>query len=398
MNIKPLLKINIWNLLYSLINFLTNILIVRTLSVEIFGEFVVLNTYIAIGGLIFVLIPSSIAVFQYQDDKTFKDIYFSFFIVMSLIYLVYLIILSVLNIGGIIFIFYALMYVWYNYIDVTYQAQNQLKDYFKLLAYSAIGKVILILLFYSLKILNTIDELLLSMALPQLILLLLALKKDEAAVKWKNLVNFKGVCVYLKHNIRHYAPYYLNISLKRLQEQIPIIIFNSFVSKEILGIYSLFMKSISFIVGIVRTMEAYFNNRENIQSSFSKFFSNAFLLGIVTQTVFIVFTFIYIYIMLLDYYIIESIIASFFFLLYFRFLLVRVKYLSDYRIQQINISEIIFIISLIVLSFSFKYLINMEIKILLSIYILSSLISQIKLILSYKNHDISKKDNLNLNN
>jgi hypothetical protein len=383
MNIKPLLKINIWNVLYSTINFLTNILIVRVLSVEIFGEFMVLNTYIAIGGLLFILIPSSIAVFQYQDDKSFKDIYFSFFVAMSLIYLVYLIILSVFDIGGLIFIFYALMYIWYSYIDITYQALNQLKDYFKILAYSAIGKIVLIGLFYYLKILNTMDELLLSMAIPQLIFLLITLKKDKAAVRWKNFIQFKGVFFYLKNNIKRFAPYYLNISLKRLQEQMPIIIFNLFVNKEILGIYALFMKSISFIIGIVRTLEAYFNNRKNIQSSFDRFFSNAYLLGLITQAFFIVFTSIYVYIMLVDYYIIESIIASFFFLLYFKFLLIKVKYLSDYEIKDINLSEILFIVLMCVCSLSANYFSLINVRILLSIYILSSMITQLQLVILY---------------
>jgi hypothetical protein len=368
---------------------LTNILVVRVLGVAIFGEYVVLNTYIAIGGLIYILIPTSLAVFAYQDDKNFKNIYFSFFVTASAIYLIYLIIISSFaKTGGIIFIFYALTSIWINYYtNVVFQATKRLKEYFKILAYSAIGKVILITGFYFLKIMNTVDELLLSMALPQSVLLLLTLKKDET-VSWKNFFVFKGVFVYLRINIKKFMPYYFNLALKRIEEQVPVLIFNSIVSKELLGIYTLFMKSIAFIVGLLRSVEAYFNNRDNINSHYKNFFTKAYLIGFITQIGFIVFTSIYIYIMLIDSYLIESIIASFFFLFYFKNILVRVKHFSNYQTKNINISEVLFIVLMCILSFTAYSMNSINIKTMLLIYVGASMFSQLYLILSSKTNKV----------
>ena len=66
---KKLFSISILNTFTATVNFLSSYLIVRTLSLDIFGEFAIFSSYLAFGGLIYAIIPSNFSIFKLQDDK-----------------------------------------------------------------------------------------------------------------------------------------------------------------------------------------------------------------------------------------------------------------------------------------------------------------------------------------
>jgi O-antigen/teichoic acid export membrane protein len=385
--LRKLLGINIWNGVYSSFNFLSNLIVVRALGTAFFGEFSLLNVYVSISALIYILIPGNIALFRYQDEERFKDIYFSFFSYISFIYVIILIFIwffikdTALNLS--IFIFYSVSLVWYNYIDVTYQASGRLNKYFIILALSAIFKCIIIIICHWLKLLNSINDLLLYIGIPQFVFLTFSIYYE----KKKSNINFVkplAVLYYIINNIKIFIPYYLNTSLKRLQDQTSIFVFNFFVDKSTLGIYSLLIKSVTFISSLVRVIEAYFTNRLNFKAGFKATKKYSLIMGFIIQIICAIFTIIYMYVMLNILFIKESLILSFFFLFYVLFLLSRVESLSEYRIKYINISEIIHIILIPLLIIIFNYFHSPILLGMLFTFVLANMVQQIVVILSLK--------------
>lgn len=390
--IRKLLAVNIWNFAYSLFSFLSNFIIARILGVSFFGEFSIISVYIAVMGLVFILIPPNSAVFEYQDSDKFKNIYFSFFLVASFLYSALLAIIcffsNEINLSVCPFLIYAVSLMWYNYVDVTYQATGRLKKYFMILAFSSIAKCLLIIAFYYLQILSTIDSLLWAMAIPQVFFLALALYRDIGS-QITNIIGPQHIVAYLDKNIRKYLPYYLNSSLKRLQDQSSIFLFNFFITKEQLGVFSLLIKALTFVVSLLRTVEAYFVNRSNFGIEFSIIKRRQYLLAFSAQFFFIVFASAYMYLMLSQYFFLEILVLSMFLFFYVPSLLVRAELLAKYNMKNINISQILYLLSIIIFTVGFRYAFGVSLLNLTILYVLTNFVQQLTLLCLNPTKDVS---------
>jgi len=81
----------------------------------------------------------------------------------------------------------------------------------------------------------------------------------------ESLKYFGQMFLTLRSEIKTFYPYYFNISLKKLDSNIIILLFEPLVSKEVLGIYSLLTRVFQFITGLVRTAESLFLFKKNIR-------------------------------------------------------------------------------------------------------------------------------------
>ena len=384
--LNKLLKINLWNIIFSLFNLLSSFLIVRVLGVSILGEYTVINVYIAFSALIIVAIPPNLAVYKYQDEADFPKIHSSYFVCVSLISGLILAVSAFvfleIEVCLLYLIAYAVGIAWNNYFDVYFQARGLLKEYYKFLTIIAVSKCLLIVVFFYFGQLKTIDDLLVSQLVPQLSIIIIYLYRIKFFRRDK-FVSVSKLVGYMKSNIRLFIPYYFSSSLKVCKEQIDIIIFNLFISKEVLGIFSLFTKSITFFNSLIRVIESYFINRKNIKNDYDLLFRKSIVIGFIFQIGYMLFNTVYVYIMIRKFLIIETIIASFFFLFAAKFIMVRQKMLSNFDMRLINISQISYILVSVLLSILCYYLCGMDIMAVLSIYVISNLVSQ-KIIITGK--------------
>lgn len=392
--LQKLFKINLWNFLFSLFNFLSNFLVIKILGTKIFGEFTIINLYVAIASLIFVILPANFAVYKYQDDPGFKKIYITFFTTATFIFSLFVLILSYLyqdvEVNAIILLMYATSLLWNNYFDVTFQATGKLQIYFQNLAFTAFFKCLLILAIYTLNSLTNINDLLVTFFVPQLTLVLFLIFKTKL-LRGENFVSLKTLYVYLKMNFKDLTPYYFNSSLKLLQEQVNIFIFNLFVTKEVLGLFAIFIKSVSFFNSLLRTLEAFFTYRVNIDKSFNFVLKNSLYIGMVTQALFICFNIVYIYLMIKDVMLLDTVIVSFYFLLIVKYIMIRQKKMSTFNIKILNFSQVAYIAISSLLSLLFSQFYKFDLKSMLFIFTLASIVSQ--LIIIHNDYKPSKIDN-----
>lgn len=377
--LNKLLKINLWNIIFSLFNLLSSFLIVRVLGVSILGEYTVINVYIAFSALIIVAIPPNLAVYKYQDEADFPKIHSSYFVCISiisgLILAVSAFVFLEIEVCLLYLIAYAVGIAWNNYFDVYFQARGLLKEYYKFLTIIAVSKCLLIVIFFYFGQLKTIDDLLVSQLVPQLSIIIIYLYRIKFFRRDK-FVSVSRLVGYMKSNIRLFIPYYFSSSLKVCKEQIDIIIFNLFISKEVLGIFSLFTKSIAFFNSLIRVIESYFTSRKNIKNDYDLLFRKSIVIGFIFQIGYMLFNIVYMYIMLGKILIAETIIASFFFLFVAKFIMVRQKMLSNFDMKLINISQISYILVSVLLSVLCHYLYDMDIMAVLSIFVVSNLVLQ----------------------
>ncbi|MCH4829056.1 hypothetical protein [Flavobacterium columnare] len=394
--LKKIVNINIWNFVYSFFSFLSNLLIGRFLGVEVFAEFSVISVYVSLTSLVMIFIPPYVATFKYQDEENFKEIYFIYYCCFSVItiffnFISWLYLRSTISIQLLCLVFYSFGSIWFNYIDVTLQSQGKLRKYFVILAFSSVVKVLVLLVLCFFNRIDNINDLLFSFGVAQFLMLIYIWKNDPVA-KFSLLLKVKDIRIYLVLNVKNYKSYYLNTALKRLQDQIGILMFSFTSSKETLGIFSLLIKSLSFIVSLIRPIEAYFINRENLQNDYNKILNKSIFLGVFCQLVFIPFSVLYLYLMTNRLNYIPVVIISFYFLFYITSTLIRAKYFSTYEIKVINLNQIIYICSIVTSSLVVYFFDLVVINGLTFIYLIANVIFQLNMIYLYK-----KKTNEKIN-
>jgi len=344
---KKLASISFWNLVASLINFLSNFLIVRVFGIEVFGEFSSYSALIALGALIFVVLPPSYSVFKFQDDKDYKFIFANFFLSSSTLYVFFLVLLNLLNFTSapiLISILYSLTLIWQNYFDVTFQAKNELGKYFIMMTVFSVVKILFVLISILFKISFTFNNLLLIIGLSQAFTLL-PYFFSERRVIFKSIHFFSQTLKYIKDNFIELRRYYLNTGLKRIQEHSAILLFTSILSKETLGLFSLFIKIISFVLGFSRILEMFFNVRDNINDFFLSANSKSTIISLLLQVCFIVTGFVYLYSLLGQFYLLELIMLSFLFPFFTKSVFARAYFLSRYENIYLNFSSFFYIIN-----------------------------------------------------
>lgn len=95
---KKILTTSFLNAITAAVNFLSSYLIVKALSLDVFGEFAIFSSYLAFGGLIFAIIPSNFSIFKLQDQPKFKVNLLVFFMLSILLFLFFVILMSFLGI------------------------------------------------------------------------------------------------------------------------------------------------------------------------------------------------------------------------------------------------------------------------------------------------------------
>jgi hypothetical protein len=200
---------------------------------------------------------------------------------------------------------------------------------------------------------------------------------------FKNVKIFIETLLFIKNNFSIFKPYYLNTFLKRIRENIIVLIFSKFTSNDIIGLFSIFVKITSFVFGLSRTMEAFFMNRLNIEKYKDRFYQKIIYFAISLQIIFLIVGIIYLKFFVNKYYFFEILIQSFLVYPHVFFLLARSEMYSKYSNSEANISEIIYVgIVLIggVISYSFHLI---SIYSILITFILSTFGLQLYMIFSH---------------
>lgn len=379
---KKIANLSIWNLLYSLINFLSNFIIVKFYGVAVFGEFSSYSAYIAVGALLFVVLPPSYSIFKCQDDEKYRFIFANFFLGATLFYIFFLFLLNWSNFTNVsigISVVYSISLVWQNYFDVIFQSKNKLKQYFIMLTVVSVVKVLALWFATFINIRCTFGNLLLIIGVCQSLVLVPYLYFERNLLV-KSISYTIITHNFIKNNFHEFKGYYLNIGLKRIQEYSSILLFTPLLSKENLGVYSLFIKVISFVLGFSRIFEMFFNIRENLDNHFKNINSKSTKIGIILQLVFVFTGIIYLYILLQKFYLIQLILLSFLFPLFTKVVFARAHFLSQYQNLYLNYSSLIFI-AVNLIGFLYCWSFNASsLNSIIGIYFLSNFLSNFYLI------------------
>lgn len=374
---KKIFSTSILNTVTACVNLLSNLIIVKTLSLEIFGEYAIFSSYLAFGGLIYSLIPGNFSIFKMQDDKEYKVVLLSFFLLSNLFFLLFSIFFYFLNLVKVdiytIFFFGTTTY-FLGYFDIKFQALGKLNKYFLMLFFVAILKIVAIGLFYYLEKLQNLTNLLWIVTFVQLVVILYYLRQDKIEIKYiirqKNII--KITVFFIKDNFSLFKDYYLYTFFKKIRENSIVLIFSRFSPIDVIGLFALFVKITSFVLGLSRTLEAFFMNRGNIEKYKVLFYEKIFYFSFFIQLLFLGIGLIYLKLFVNEYYFLEIFALSFLAYPQIYFLLARSEMLSNFKNKEGNISEIIYILivlfgTLLSLFFNFK-----SIHSILTIFILAN--------------------------
>lgn len=360
---KKIFSTSVLNTATAGINFLSSFIIIKVLSLEIFGEFAIFSSYLVFGGLIYAIIPSNFSIFKLQDDKNFKTILLSFFILSSILFFpfVFFVCLSgLIKIDIWTVYFFGMTTFFLGYFDIKFQALGKLNKYFFMLFIISALKIVTLGIFYYADQLNNLSNLLWTMTLVQAPIILYYLVEDKVEIKHiiTQKSTWKTTILYIKVNFIIFKHYYLNTFLKRIRENVIVLIFSRFISIDVIGLFSLFVKITSFVLGLSRTLEAFFMNRENIKEYRSLFYQKIFYFSFFLQLLFLGIGLIYLKIFVDKYYFFEILIQSFLVYPHVYFLLARSEMLSKYNNKEVNISEVLYMTIALLgagISFSFNF-------------------------------------------
>jgi hypothetical protein len=245
----------------------------------------------------------------------------------------------------------------------------------------AILKVLFLISFWRVGLLISIDQLLISQAIAQLLGLIYLFNKSKIfGTQFLRAKIYILSLKIIKKRLKEFIPYYLNTIVKRIRENAIIILFNPFVSKEIIGVYSLFIKLASFIFGLSRVLEAFFMNRKNLEAYKKDFDKHYLKIAVTLQFLYILVGFPYIKIMTHNFYVLHLIIQSFLIFPHIKFLLVRNQLLALYKNKEANLSELFYCVA-VVICFIVIFLLNaFSVDSLLITFVLATLSLQFYLI------------------
>ncbi|UMQ43811.1 hypothetical protein MKS83_08910 [Chryseobacterium sp. Y16C] len=341
---KKLLSTSIINAATAGLNFFASFITVKLMSLKIFGEFAIFNSILAFGGLLYAIIPTNYSIFKLQDDNRYKSKLLSFFILSSIAFSIFVFITNITGIVNIDFFtvyFFGISTFFLGYFDIKFQALGKLKQYFIMLFITAILKIIFLVLFYYFKQLNNLTNLLWTVTVSQIMIIIFYLLDDKEDVKFiiKDFKLFKETFLFIRINFSSFTPYYLNTCLKRLRENLIVLLFGKFMSNETIGLFSVFVKISSFVFGLSRTMEAFFMNRENIGKYKETFYQKIIYFAILLQFIFLLVGIGYFKIFINKFFFVEILILSFLVYPHMFFLVARSEMLSKYSNKEVNISE-----------------------------------------------------------
>ncbi len=379
--VRKLFDLSVWNTAAAGINFLTNIVIARALGVDVFGEFAYLSAVAGLFSLLFILIPPNYAIIRYQDDPSFRFIYTAYFIFVNvLLFIPVVLFLQYTDIPFWLFYLFIFSGSFQAYIDVVLQAENKLKRYYILIFVQAVLKICLLTIMIIPGWIRDFQSLVLLISIAQTIVVVYFIL-SRLRVFVRSLQFFGAMFSMIRSKLSRFYPYYFNISLKRLDSNIIILLFEPLVSKEVIGIYSLLMKVYQFISGLVRTAESLFLFRANIRQYDQAYVKNAWYIGGFLQAGMILTGMAYMKFTTGSFYALYVILLSFLLFPYIFFIKSRANFLASYRNFHINISYALFLLPPVTwFMISYFSSFTTSLAILVSLFLVSSLLQMIYLI------------------
>jgi hypothetical protein len=343
---KKLTKIFSFNMIGSLLNFFTTILVVKFFGLTVFGAFVIVSAYIGIFTLVYIIIPPSYAVFKMQDEKDFNNILFLNYIVGSIVIVVFAYLFNTAQFFSIdinLFILFVITNGLLNYFDVFFKAKNLLDRYYILLLITYITRFLLIILFDYLN-LASLENLVLISIISYSIAFFYGLLSIKNEIK---VISIYQYVRYIKDNIKQIKHYYVNIILKRLKDNATIIIFGQIVSTEIIAIYSLFTKVSGFVLGQLRVIEAFFMSRENLKN-ISVLEKKRYLISFLAQMMILSVGLIYLKLSTGSFYFNILLLYSFIAYPYVILIIIRNKLLSNYDVSILSKMYLLYLLLLVI--------------------------------------------------
>ncbi|HAY71370.1 MAG TPA: hypothetical protein DCX89_05720 [Saprospirales bacterium] len=342
--VRKLFSLSLWNTSAAAINFVANVLIARILGIDVFGEFAYLSSLAALFSLIFIVIPPNYAIMRYQDDEKFKFVFTSFFILINVLLIIPVLIFQHLTqIPFWLFYIFVFSTSFQIYMDTCLQAENKLNHYYFLIFAQALIKIILLGFMLLPGWISDFEGLILIISFAQFVIAIYFIV-NRLTVFVESLKYFGQMFRTILAEINSFYPYYFNISLKKLDSNIIILLFEPLVSKEVLGVYSLITKVFQFITGLVRTAESLFLFKKYIQKYQNSFIKNAFFISAFLQFSMILVGLIYMKSTAGSYYTFWLILLSFLMYPYVFFIKARAFFLSLYKNFHINISYALFLL------------------------------------------------------
>ena len=373
--LKTISQIASWNIMSAFLNFGLNFFLARQLGNVFFGEFSLYNAKIALLGLIFIIIPSNFAVVKFQDDKNFKGIYFTFYILGGLVFLLLLLVswgIGYLRLPVISMFLYSFPMFFINFFDCALQADNKLNQYFKILFIISLIKLVAFFSANYFGFLQGLNDVVFTIGFANTVcisFLILAYQKSYFFdFKYKETVWF------IVTNFNKLKGYYFNNIIKSLADNFFIILFNGILNKSQLGLFSLFIKAQSFSFSLFRVLEAFLMNRNNNDAFYKKINAKKYVLGLLLLLMTFVVSIVYMYSLNFQIYAVESLLISFCAISYVEFLVIRSQLILAYdnKFQSITMITDMFVM-LVFMSIMKLYSIQGNVVICLCFVLFSSI-------------------------
>jgi len=248
------------NTLTALMSFFSTWLIVHTSGFELIGIFAYWNAFVAMISLIVYLLPPnfSIIYLQEKENNHFDQMLFSHYVYISLVFVFLSFIGFYFSLLYFLVVCFALCAIWLNYIDIVSQANNRLHSYFGLKFFSASGIAVVLLLFEKL----TIETLFLIYIVSNFFTISMYFIVHRSFADRK-IVSLSYYIFYMKAHYQTFRGYYLDIIAKRLKDSGLILMIGALVAPNVLGIFSIFQKCASFVVGNIRILESLLLSKVN---------------------------------------------------------------------------------------------------------------------------------------
>lgn len=345
--IKKILKLSAINTLSAGLNFLSTIIIVKSFGLAILGEFTVFNAFVSLLLLAYIVLPVNYSVFKLQDGEDYLQ-YFNFnYLSISLLLIPFVFVIDFFDfftVNGVLLYFFILFLGLQNYFDTFFQAKNQLKTYFlSLFVISFIRFCVLVYLYLSNYNEFTLNLLIEIYLVSQALVLSVLVYLQRRYIFNSPLIHIEHYIKYLNNNFSLLRSYYFGTVIKRLKDNSLVLLFSVIVSSETIGLYALFVKVGSVVLGQVRVFEAFLMNRSNLEKMnslketplFVGFFMQMILMGV---------GLLYLKINTGSYYFMSLFMYSFIVYPYLQTVLSRSRLLSQYNNTAINQSYLVYIL------------------------------------------------------
>lgn len=346
------------------LNLLATIAIVRWYGDSTYTDYMIDFAYLAILGILAELVPSNFSIFKVQDQPEFiKAIslftiivcVISFGVVCALLAFTPIFKSETYWIAG-----YSAALTLKKYLDIRLQSSGKLKDFFIIEMLIAGSRLILLGIFLHLQ-LSPSESIWSSLVIATTACYALwFIFHKEEFFSFLFVFNQQTLNqIFQYRNI--YPKYYFSIFLKRIKDNIititaPLVLIN----KQDLAAFFLAYRGLVFAVGQIRIFESLLNFREILQLSESINVMRMLLIALCSQIACIATAVIMINLSKInDIDWIPIITLSFVAWIYVFFSRVRVKLLSNYDINSLNISIIMFL-SVIIAGFATQYFLNLK--------------------------------------